>query len=88
MAIPILVEALFFFLAFSALPVSVIYWIKSREHWIIPYILIQVVTLVYVCVDILFTGAGRTLARSFRSRSFWRCRPPCVSSFSSWFLFS
>jgi hypothetical protein len=62
MAIPILVEALFFFLAFSALPVSVIYWIKSREHWIIPYILIQVVTLVYVCVDILFTGAGRTLA--------------------------
>ncbi len=65
MAVPIVIDAIFFFLAFSAFPVSIIYRIKSREGWILPYILIQIVTSGYVCADILFTGAGRHLVPGF-----------------------
>lgn len=59
MIFSIVLDALFFFLAFSALPLSIIYFIKSREPWILPYILIQIITTAYVFIDILFTGAGR-----------------------------
>ncbi len=56
MVVRILIEVFFFLLAFAALPVSVLYYLKSEERWIFPYIGIQLVATLYAGVEVLHVG--------------------------------
>jgi DNA-binding CsgD family transcriptional regulator len=56
MVVRILIEAFFFLLAFAALPVSVLYYLKSGERWIFPYIGIQLVATCYAGIEVLHLG--------------------------------
>lgn len=52
----VIIEAFFFLLSFSALPVTVLYFIKSRESWIPPYLGIQLTAGLYLVLDIIYNG--------------------------------
>ncbi len=53
----LIIESVFFLLSFSALPVTVLYYLRSRESWIPPYLGIQLTAGAYVLVDIMYNGA-------------------------------
>jgi len=58
----IIIESIFFLFSFSALPVSAIYYMKSGESWIPPYVGIQITAGMYAVLDVMYNGAIYNLA--------------------------
>ncbi|MBN2050158.1 MAG: helix-turn-helix transcriptional regulator [Spirochaetales bacterium] len=57
-------------MSFSALPVLVLYYVKSRESWIPPYVGIQITTGIYTVIDVLYNGAFYLIAPSLSTAFF------------------